>query len=123
MNLEILNARRFFRDSRPDYLRGADCIRSYLLSVNPKSYNISVIKVRKSENKGGNRREVSGKFHNFADRMEDEKQSKTKYYLYIDECGDQNLEHYDPSFPIFTLCGILVPEKNLNALNNAFNIL
>ena len=53
--------------------------------------------------------------------MEEEKQSKTKYYLYIDECGDQNLEHYDPNFPIFTLCGILVPEKNLNALNNAFN--
>ncbi|WP_303034231.1 DUF3800 domain-containing protein [uncultured Duncaniella sp.] len=53
--------------------------------------------------------------------MEEEKQSKTKYYLYIDECGDQNLEHHDPNFPIFTLCGILVPEKNLNALNNAFN--
>lgn len=53
--------------------------------------------------------------------MEDEKQSRTKYHLYIDECGDHNLERYDPNFPIFTLCGILVPEKNLNALNNAFN--
>ncbi len=53
--------------------------------------------------------------------MEAESQINTKYYLYIDECGDQNLEHYDPNFPIFTLCGILVPERNLNALNRAFN--
>ena len=53
--------------------------------------------------------------------MESEKQNKTKYNLYIDECGDQNLEHYDPNFPIFTLCGILVPLRNLNALDNAFN--
>lgn len=64
---------------------------------------------------------MSRKMRNFAVRMEEENQSKTKYYLFIDECGDQNLEHYDPNFPIFTLCGILVPEKNLNALNNAFN--
>lgn len=67
-------------------------------------------------------RKIQGFLANFADRMEEiEKLDKTKYYLYIDECGDQNLEHYDPNFPIFTLCGILVPEKNLNALNNAFN--
>ncbi|MBD5178031.1 MAG: DUF3800 domain-containing protein [Bacteroidales bacterium] len=55
--------------------------------------------------------------------MEEEKQNKTKYYLYIDECGDQNLEHYDPNFPIFTLCGILIAEKNINAINDAFNAL
>jgi len=30
------------------------------------------------------------------------------YHLYIDECGDQNLEAFSPTFPIFTLCGILV---------------
>lgn len=30
------------------------------------------------------------------------------YHLYIDECGDQNLETFSPTFPIFTLCGILV---------------
>jgi hypothetical protein len=30
------------------------------------------------------------------------------YHLYIDECGDQNLETFNPTFPIFTLCGILV---------------
>jgi len=28
-----------------------------------------------------------------------EKQSISKYYLYIDECGDQNLENFNPSFP------------------------
>lgn len=30
------------------------------------------------------------------------------YHLYIDECGDQNIETFSPTFPIFTLCGILV---------------
>lgn len=33
-----------------------------------------------------------------------------KYYLYIDECGDQNLANFDEQFPIFTLCGIIVAE-------------
>jgi len=33
-----------------------------------------------------------------------------KYYLYIDECGDQNLANFDEQFPIFTLCGVIVPE-------------
>lgn len=47
-------------------------------------------------------------------------QTKPKYYLFIDECGDHNLNKYDPAFPIFTLCGILVSRKNLNALNKAF---
>lgn len=32
------------------------------------------------------------------------------FYLYIDECGDQNLANYDEQFPIFTLCGIIVRE-------------
>lgn len=35
---------------------------------------------------------------------------KIHYTLYIDECGDPNLEKIDKTFPIFTLCGILVPE-------------
>lgn len=35
----------------------------------------------------------------------------TKYYLYIDECGDQNLSNFDEQFPIFTLCGVLVEES------------
>ena len=48
---------------------------------------------------------------------------KTKYYLYIDECGDQNLENFNPSFPIFTLCGILVSRENKRKLEEAFNAL
>ncbi len=39
------------------------------------------------------------------------------YYLYIDECGDQNLESFSPTFPIFTLCGILVAEDKIERLN------
>lgn len=46
---------------------------------------------------------------------------KTKYYLFIDECGDHNLKKYDPAFPIFTLCGVLVSQRNVNALNRAFD--
>lgn len=48
------------------------------------------------------------------------KTEKSKYYLFIDECGDHNLAKYDPGFPVFTLCGILVSRQNLNALNKAF---
>lgn len=33
-----------------------------------------------------------------------------KYYLYIDECGDNNLKNFDEQFPIFTLCGVVVRE-------------
>lgn len=49
-----------------------------------------------------------------------EKTDKPKYYLFIDECGDHNLAKYDPGFPVFTLCGILVSRQSLNALNKAF---
>lgn len=45
---------------------------------------------------------------------------KTRYYLFIDECGDHNLDNYDPTFPIFTLCGILVSQKALNSLIKEF---
>ena len=45
---------------------------------------------------------------------------KSKYYLFIDECGDHNLVKYDPAFPVFTLCGILVSRDNLYSLNNDF---
>lgn len=41
---------------------------------------------------------------------------RNKYYLFIDECGDQNLENYNPDFPIFTLCGILVSQEERNHL-------
>lgn len=52
--------------------------------------------------------------------MANEKKLKSKYYLFIDECGDHNLSKYDPNFPVFTLCGILISRKNLNCLNKAF---
>ncbi|MDR0824208.1 MAG: DUF3800 domain-containing protein [Prevotella sp.] len=35
-----------------------------------------------------------------------------KYFLFIDECGDQNLANFDTAFPIFTLCGVLISEKD-----------
>ena len=37
--------------------------------------------------------------------------------LYIDECGDQNLEAFSPTFPVFTLCGILVRDDKVPLLN------
>lgn len=40
----------------------------------------------------------------------------TYYHLYIDECGDQNLETFSPTFPIFTLCGILVRDDKVTLL-------
>ncbi len=49
-----------------------------------------------------------------------ENQSKAKYYLYIDECGDQNLENFNPEFPIFTLCGVLVSRDNRKKLEADF---
>ncbi len=54
--------------------------------------------------------------------MED-KNNKSKYYLFIDECGDHNLTKYDPGFPVFTLCGILVAQHNLKALIKEFEYL
>lgn len=46
-----------------------------------------------------------------------------KYYLYIDECGDHQLEKFNPNFPIFTLCGFLVPGEKLELLEDAVNSL
>lgn len=52
--------------------------------------------------------------------MATENKGKSKYYLFIDECGDHNLAKYDPGFPVFTLCGILVSRQNLRVLSKAF---
>lgn len=52
-----------------------------------------------------------------------DKNGKSQYYLFIDECGDHNLAKFDPGFPVFTLCGILVSRRNLKALNKAFESL
>ncbi len=45
-------------------------------------------------------------------------QKRKHYTLFIDECGDPNLERYDKTFPLFTLCGILVPSDKLKWLEN-----
>lgn len=47
--------------------------------------------------------------------------NKSKYYLYIDECGDHQLEKFNPNFPIFTLCGFFVSSDNLESLEAAVN--
>lgn len=52
--------------------------------------------------------------------MATENKDNSKYYLFIDECGDHNLAKYDPGFPVFTLCGILVSQHNLRSLGKAF---
>ena len=49
------------------------------------------------------------------------RQDDTTYYLYLDECGDQNLASFDSSFPIFTLCGVLVSENRLSDFENEIN--
>ena len=46
-----------------------------------------------------------------------------KFYLYIDECGDQNLANFDANFPIFTLCGIIVSEENRDILDSQIALL
>ena len=46
---------------------------------------------------------------------------KSKYYLYIDECGDHQLEKFNPNFPIFTLCGFLIPSDKIEILENTVN--
>ena len=44
------------------------------------------------------------------------KMTNTHYHLYIDECGDQNLNSFSPTFPIFTLCGVLVRDDKVSLL-------
>lgn len=45
-------------------------------------------------------------------------EKKTYYTLFIDECGDPNLEKFDKTFPLFTLCGVLVPQNKLKWLES-----
>jgi len=44
-----------------------------------------------------------------------------KYYLFLDECGDQNIANFDPSFPIFTLCGIIISENDYSIMERDVN--
>lgn len=53
----------------------------------------------------------------------DIQKGKIHYTLFIDECGDPNLEKFDKTFPLFTLCGILVSEHKLPWLEKEVNFL
>lgn len=48
---------------------------------------------------------------------------KDKYYMFVDECGDQNLTALDENFPIFTLCGILMSYEQLLAMETKISAL
>lgn len=43
--------------------------------------------------------------------------NSVKFYFFIDESGDHSLKSYDPTFPIFNLCGILVSEENYKTID------
>lgn len=55
--------------------------------------------------------------------IESSVESHNQYYLFLDECGDQNLSSFDPSFPVFTLCGIIVSQEQLDVLSDKINAL
>jgi hypothetical protein len=46
-----------------------------------------------------------------------------KYYLFLDESGDHGIAKYDPDFPVFLLCGVLVNESDYENIRQAINTL
>lgn len=50
-------------------------------------------------------------------------ESRDQYYLFLDECGDQNLSNFDPSFPIFTLCGVIMSQAQFEFVSSKINAL
>ena len=44
-----------------------------------------------------------------------------KYFLFLDECGDQNLSNFNPDFPVFTLCGVIVAEVQYKKIVSQVN--
>lgn len=44
-----------------------------------------------------------------------------KYFLFLDECGDHNLSNYNPTFPIFTLSGIIMSEIDYKLIDDKMN--
>lgn len=46
-----------------------------------------------------------------------------KYYLFLDESGDQNLSSFDSSFPVFTLCGVIMSQEQLEIVTEKVNAL
>ena len=47
--------------------------------------------------------------------------NSTSYYLFLDECGDQNLTSFDPLFPVFTLCGVIMSQQQLDEVSDKIN--
>ena len=42
-----------------------------------------------------------------------------RYYLFLDESGDQNLANFEETFPAFTLCGIIVSEEKYKIMEKS----
>lgn len=49
--------------------------------------------------------------------------SRITYYLFIDESGDHGLTTLNPNFPVFLLCGILIPENEYFLIRNQMNLI
>jgi hypothetical protein len=43
------------------------------------------------------------------------------YFLFLDESGDHGLAKFDPDFPVFLLCGVLVREDEYENIRQNFN--
>lgn len=46
-----------------------------------------------------------------------------KYFLFLDESGDHGLAKFDPDFPVFLLCGVLVREDEYENIRQNINTL
>lgn len=46
-----------------------------------------------------------------------------KYFLFLDESGDHGLAKFDPDFPVFLLCGVLVSEEDYEVIRQKVNAL
>jgi hypothetical protein len=44
-----------------------------------------------------------------------------KYFLFLDESGDHGLAKFDPDFPVFLLCGVLVREDEYESIRQNIN--
>lgn len=44
-----------------------------------------------------------------------------KYTLYMDESGEHGLSNINPNFPVFVLCGVLIPEVNYQSIRKSIN--
>jgi hypothetical protein len=44
-----------------------------------------------------------------------------KYFLFLDESGDHGLAKFDPDFPVFLLCGVLIREDEYETIRQNIN--